>query len=404
MPQGLAALMRAKYPGAYDDMSDADLESAVVAKYPEYQDLATKREPVAPKSFEERTQARLAKTFIQQDEQAKNVEKLTRNPSAMASMAASELTGGMSMLPRVLAQGGAAVLSGGLATKAQGGSNDEAVANTLGDALTNVGPMAVGAGLRTVAKPLMRSALRISAPIARKFGDIVPTALAERIMPTAKGAAKAEALREAGSAEKEQLLRSSPATIDPNDIATAARARIQPHLAEAFDAGETATTQAPKLINAVGRKAPMDLQRLDRAKSKWDDKIKNAIVARKFAGTVPDIAERTRQALASETRDALERAAPGYKDINRRIMTAEGIRQAAANRNAIPATGLADHLLAFSGVSPEHVAARLAMSPVVKGGAAIGANELGKLMMKPGAAPTAEMIRAAILQLLQQKQ
>ena len=85
-------------------------------------------------------------------------------------------------------------------------------------------------------------------------------------------------------------------------------------------------------------------------------------------------------------------------------MTMEGIRQAAANRNAIPATGLADNLLVFSGLSPSHVAARLAMSPVFKGGAAIGANELGKAMMSRGAAPTAEMIRAAILQLLQQGQ
>jgi hypothetical protein len=39
MPK-LAAMVRQKYPGAYDDMDDATLERAVLAKYPEYRDLA----------------------------------------------------------------------------------------------------------------------------------------------------------------------------------------------------------------------------------------------------------------------------------------------------------------------------------------------------------------------------
>lgn len=36
----LASLMRAKYPGAYDDLSDQELESKILAKYPQYGDLA----------------------------------------------------------------------------------------------------------------------------------------------------------------------------------------------------------------------------------------------------------------------------------------------------------------------------------------------------------------------------
>jgi len=45
MAQELARRVREKYPGAYDDMSDEDLEAAVLAKYPQYEDLATKSEP-----------------------------------------------------------------------------------------------------------------------------------------------------------------------------------------------------------------------------------------------------------------------------------------------------------------------------------------------------------------------
>lgn len=40
MPGKLASLIRLKHPGAYDDMDDASLEKAVLAKFPEYQDLA----------------------------------------------------------------------------------------------------------------------------------------------------------------------------------------------------------------------------------------------------------------------------------------------------------------------------------------------------------------------------
>lgn len=38
----LTQRIRAKYPGIYDDLSDADLEKAVLAKHPEYADLAGK--------------------------------------------------------------------------------------------------------------------------------------------------------------------------------------------------------------------------------------------------------------------------------------------------------------------------------------------------------------------------
>lgn len=41
MPSELATKWRAKYPGQYDDLDDATLESKVLAKFPDYKDLAT---------------------------------------------------------------------------------------------------------------------------------------------------------------------------------------------------------------------------------------------------------------------------------------------------------------------------------------------------------------------------
>lgn len=53
----LAAKVRVKYPGVYDDLSDADLEQRILAKYPQYRDMAaqsaaqpTAQPELAPKS------------------------------------------------------------------------------------------------------------------------------------------------------------------------------------------------------------------------------------------------------------------------------------------------------------------------------------------------------------------
>lgn len=46
-PSTLAGKIRAKYPGAYDNLSDSDLEQKIIAKYPQYKDMAT---PAAPSS------------------------------------------------------------------------------------------------------------------------------------------------------------------------------------------------------------------------------------------------------------------------------------------------------------------------------------------------------------------
>lgn len=47
----LAKLIRQKYPGQYDDLSDADLEKMVLAKYPEYKDLAGPEPGIVEKAW-----------------------------------------------------------------------------------------------------------------------------------------------------------------------------------------------------------------------------------------------------------------------------------------------------------------------------------------------------------------
>jgi hypothetical protein len=61
MAQTLAQMVRAKYPGAYDDMSDADLESKVDAKYPgAYADIPHTQAAGAPPSMLQRAGSAVA--------------------------------------------------------------------------------------------------------------------------------------------------------------------------------------------------------------------------------------------------------------------------------------------------------------------------------------------------------
>lgn len=48
MPSALAASVRAKFPGVYDDMTDEQLEKAVLAKYPGYKDLTKPEAKIGP--------------------------------------------------------------------------------------------------------------------------------------------------------------------------------------------------------------------------------------------------------------------------------------------------------------------------------------------------------------------
>jgi len=375
---------------------------------------ATKKEP--PSTFGSRLQGTLEAQGRAAGKGLMALKDMATDPSVLTGIGAALATEGASIPVQLLAQGGAGLAGGAIRSAMKDGTVGDMALSGMGDAALNLLPMGVGAGLRKFAQPVMRSALRLSAPIARKFGDVVPTALAERIMPTASGAAKATTLRDATMAANEALLDAAGnrgVRMAPIPIGNEAIDRVQPGINAAFSAGERTNTYAPKIIDNFKNQAAgvgtrglgVSPRQLNEAKRIWDNEIGNAIVAKKFGlAGAPEVDTATRQALAGTSRDALEQVAPGYKALNRRTMTLEGIRQAAENRNAIPATGLADHLLVFGGLSPSHIAARLAMSPGVKGAGAIGMNELGKAMMSRGGAPTVEMIRAAILQMLQEKQ
>lgn len=127
----LTTRVRAKHPGAYDDMDDATLEKAVLAKYPEYADLA-KPQPAAPAQTTRSTA----------DLQAANAANTDRTdmPSTMGFLGNVASSGGKFVKDSVM---GAVGLAKGFA---QMGINPEASAHALNAGLKNA-PSAIAKGI-----------------------------------------------------------------------------------------------------------------------------------------------------------------------------------------------------------------------------------------------------------------
>src|SRR4029434_4163540 len=108
-----------------------------------------------------------------------------------ASAAAAYGTGGMSLLPQLAGQVGAGVVSGGGRTAIEGkdSTGPEARKAALIDAAVNAAGPVIGKGLQTVAPAVMEGALRMSAPIRRKYGrmELGKLAVEARILPHHSG-------------------------------------------------------------------------------------------------------------------------------------------------------------------------------------------------------------------------
>lgn len=188
---GLAAAVRAKYPGAYDDLSDAELEKQVLAKHPEYADLATP----TPKWYEPGGDVILDNVRSLASLPAKAWRFASAHPvetGAMAGgIAAVPLTGGASLPAAVAAAGlgGAGGAATGMLVKAVRGDAD--TPQTAGDVLTQMGTQGAiqaateaGGGLlakgaELAGRGLYRAALRPAARLTEKYGDLVGAGLDE---------------------------------------------------------------------------------------------------------------------------------------------------------------------------------------------------------------------------------
>lgn len=203
----LTQRVRAKFPGAYDDMSDADLEKAVLAKHPEYADLASKPPTAAPAQPEGDLghyagYKRIGDAVISAGKAA--INHPVQSLATLGALAAVPLTGGASLLPAAAAAGLGAAGGAGLGSivnAARGGDNGPTTAGGVARTMAAEGALgaagegmgrAASAGLKVGATRIYRGVLRPSVPLQREFTDIAETGLREGIPVSSKGAQTAD--------------------------------------------------------------------------------------------------------------------------------------------------------------------------------------------------------------------
>lgn len=188
-PQTLAQLVRAKYPGAYDDMTDQQLEMAVKQKYPgAYDDIPTTPDPVGDAAGKA--------------EHLKGPMSLTdRALSLLPTIAGAVggIAGARFGLPGRAVAGGAAggageLVRGGInmargvpwapenATELLKGAGKEAL---IQGGLEVVGAPVVGAA-KSAGRAMVENAVRPPISLQREFPDVIDTIVEKRI-PVGKG-------------------------------------------------------------------------------------------------------------------------------------------------------------------------------------------------------------------------
>ena len=196
----LVEKVRAAHPGAYDDMDDASLTAAIVAKYPQYSDLALPRPPIPP-----------------------------------------ELQGSVTKIP-------------GLSMQEQGDAAARNMPMMLGGGIQTVGEEAAGAipmikrGIQALrSSPAVQTAADVAAPILKATGKTVDAATFDRLGKVYNAWKNVPAEVRAAAAGPEAAAASVPEI--PAEVAPAAAAPAPV---------EAAPAPAPKPATEVYRDATLN--------------------------------------------------------------------------------------------------------------------------------------------------
>lgn len=413
MPGQLAASIRAKYPGAYDDLDDAALEQQVLLKYPQYADLV-EPEPVAPATPAEPKRS-LTDTAV--------------DALPMIGGALGGLVGGAGGTVGGFGVGGVPGAVGGATVGGAGGEGIRQAINALrgkgalltpGAAAKGIatqgavqgGTEALGAGvgrlLTGTAKALYRGALRPSAAIRAKTPDVVERGLADRIVVGPKGA-RDKALEgvRASKAEADALVAGQqgapPITrqeaslgLKPEMDANARRIR-----AGLPDQGKAILKREQSLPQSATVQEAHEIART------LNDVADPAFRAANRGGAPASIKDRMNRALAQTYSGAVKDRVPGLAEVNKTTMDRMGLARAlnaAAERPHvlanIAASGAGAGEFFRSGGDPGNaLTAALAIkgvsSPRSMSATALGMNSLGQ---HPAA--IANSVRAALLAMM----
>lgn len=339
----LAAKVRAKFPGAYDDLDDAALEKQVLAKHPEYADLATPEKP-ADRGF-------LGSAIDLGKSALHGIANHPVEAGAIAGgMLAVPLTGGTSLLPAMAAAGlgGAGGAGLGLITKAARGDADTpntstGVLRTMGEQGALQGAMEGGGRLVSgmLAKGagrLYQSVLKPTQAMRAEHPDLIATGLKNRVPVSAAGAEKAGELVGQSKDAADALVAAraaqpNPPTIDPTQaVAGITRAVTnvrdlpvaRPQMKAIGDYGRQYLAEHP------GPMTVTDAQRAVRATDRYFDPAYRATMDRGNPVTAGSTA--AGMGINDETRALLRKAVPGLQEQNAQTRSLAGLKEAVERR------------------------------------------------------------------------
>lgn len=417
MPTKLAAAIRAKHPGAYDNIDDATLEKAVLAKYPQYQSLAEPEKPAdtGPKVTTQQLAAQGPSAMnATKGEAFKDTLQLAKNnPGAtgalMAGALLSPVTGGMSMLPAMAAEG--AISAGG----ALAGHGVKAAATQTVPSLSDVSQDVMGQGAMGMAGPLAGGAMKLvgkglyraaALPLAKmaKYGNLIEQGLENAVPVSKSGVAKAGRIAGEAKAAKDTALNAADqkVALRMKSITSDTGAKLARKGEAIADTGSVSPQAGwdDKMATMESRNPYPSPSKADAIKGTFDDRLGGAYKKQRMREALtPD--EMFDMESSHSLGDALSAVVPGFKDLNRAKMDAEGLRQMIVRRtgNGSGANqGLENAMTMLGGISA--IPARIAMLPPVLSRAAIGTYKTGKGVAEYGA----NTLRAALVAALSQNQ
>lgn len=312
------------------------------------------------------------------------------NPAESGAIAAglvtAPFTGGMGLLGTLASMGGASALGAGAGQALSGQTPDVgtmAAQGLVGAAGHGVGRL-VAKGAQLAGRGLYRAA---ALPINKmtKYGDLIDEGLAGRVPVSKSGLAKAEGIKAERVGKKAAAIKGADdrVTFRAEGIAEDIEPHLRTHATKQARAAQgnpmakfTAKLDEFKAANPSGTLTP---SRLEEVKGTLDDQLGGAYKKLRMKEALTP-KERLNLELSQGASRAQESVIPDYRDLNRGVMNAEGLRQMIGRRvnpgNSGGNQGLENALTMLGGLKA--LPARIAMMPPVLSRVGIGAHEVGK--------------------------
>jgi hypothetical protein len=336
------------------------------------------------------------------------------NPGAtgalLAGAAAAPFTGGLSLGPAMAVEAavGAGGAMAGHGTKAAVTGELPSLRDVATDAATQgvigaTGPV-IGTGLKLAGRGMYRVALAPIQKVLSKYGDVVGEGLRTATPVSKEGLAKATAEKTTRMATKASALADADQRVafSSKQISDEASKPLSTYAVKQVRAGLPDPTPdfSDRLaqFRAANPNGSLTPSSLDEIKGTIDDTLGGAY--RKVRAREPITgSEKAGMEMSRAMSRANEAAVPQYREMNRSIMDAEGLRQAIERRTLGSGGNQVLDTLLMLLKGPSAIPGRVAMMPEVLSRGGIGAYKAGPVVQKW----TPTSLRAALVSALSPK-